>query len=50
MVCEINWYSRVNDTSVKYIDSMLDAARARGLGFYMDQGKKVLYVDQKHCS
>ena len=46
----INWYSRVNSTDSEYIKSMLDAARERGLGIYMDSGEKVFYVDQTNCS
>lgn len=45
----INWYSRFNDTSDEYVDMLLDAARQRGLGVYMDQGSKVYRVEQTHC-
>lgn len=45
----INWYSRSLNTTEAYIDSMLNAARKRGLGFYMDHGEKVTIVDQKDC-
>ena len=43
----INWYSRSNIVSEQYMDQLLAAARARGLGFYME---KVLQVDQKNCT
>ncbi len=45
----INWYSRVNNTDSSYLNTMLDAAKARGLGFYMNNGKKILYVNQTDC-
>ncbi len=45
----INWYSRVNNTDSQYLNKMLDAARDRGLGYYMNQGEEVYYVDQKNC-
>ena len=42
----INWYSRQANVSEKYYDSMMSAARARGLGYFMDSGLKVTRVDQ----
>lgn len=45
----INWYSRRNDTSEDYVDSLLNAARDRGLGVYMDGGTGVYRVPQNDC-
>ena len=45
----INWYSRVNNTEPGYLKTLLDAARARGLGLYMDKGEKIYYVNQTKC-
>ncbi len=45
----INWYSRSFNVTEGYLDEMLNAARKRGLGFYMDSGLKVRIVDQKDC-
>ncbi len=45
----INWYSRSSNVTEEYLDGMLNAARKRGLGFYMDRGEKVTIVDQKDC-
>lgn len=42
----INWYSRERNVTKAYIDGLLHAARARGLGFYMDKGMGVYSVDQ----
>ena len=42
----INWYSRQRIVSKDYLDSMLSAARKRGLGVYMDYGEGVTIVDQ----
>ena len=45
----INWYSRLNNVTDEYVNQLLQVARARGLGVYMDKGLKVYHVDQKHC-
>lgn len=45
----INWYSRLNDTSQEYVDGLLNAARERGLGVYMDGGTGVYRVPQDGC-
>ena len=45
----INWYSRIIDTSQEYLNSIIQAARARGLGLYMDHGTKIYYVNQTNC-
>lgn len=42
----INWYSRIAKVTDGCYESMMMAARARGLGFYMDSGLKVTRVDQ----
>ena len=44
----INWYSRLYKVSEDYYDSLLNAGRKRGLGFYMDHG--VYRVDQSNCT
>ena len=46
----INWYSRSYKVSEEYYDEILNAARKRGLGFYMDSGEKVYRVDQSNCT
>lgn len=46
----INWYSRIVDSSDSgYLKNIIDVARARGLGFYMDRWEKVYYVNQTNC-
>lgn len=42
----INWYSRPRNVTKDYLDSLLNAAKARGLGVYMESGLGVHYVDQ----
>ena len=42
----INWYSRQANVTDEYYESMINAARARGLGYFMDSGFKVTLVDQ----
>ena len=42
----INWYSRQRIVSKDYINSLLSAARKRGLGYFMDYGTGVTIVDQ----
>ena len=42
----INWYSRIANATNEYYDNIMRASRARGLGFYMDSGFKVIRVDQ----
>lgn len=42
----INWYSRTANVSDEYYNSMIKAARDRGLGAFMDYGTKVTRVDQ----
>ena len=46
----INWYCRKNIVTETYFENMMKAARARGLGFYMDSGEKVFVVEQKNCT
>ena len=45
----INLYSRLNNVTDEYVNQLLEFARARGLGVYMDTGLKVNRVDQKNC-
>ena len=42
----LNWYSRQRIVSKDYIDSLLSAARKRGLSYFMDYGTGVTIVDQ----
>ena len=42
----INFYSRQRNPGKKYIENILQLARDRGLGVYMDSGFKVTIVDQ----
>jgi hypothetical protein len=46
----LNFYSRQQTPGKIYIDNMLQVARDRGLGIYMDHGEKVTIVDQENCS
>ena len=42
----INWYSRIANVTDEVYNSMIQAARDRGLDFYMDSGLKVNHVNQ----
>ena len=46
----INFYSRQREPGPEYINTMLDAARARGLGGYMKSGEGLTIVPQTNCS
>eukprot|EP00944_MAST-04C_sp_MAST-4C-sp1_P016021 g16021.t1 len=46
----INFYSRQRNPGKAYIDRILQLARDRGLGVYMDSGFKVTIVDQSEKS
>ena len=46
----INFYSKQRNATQEYIDSMLQAARARGLGVYLDNGFGVHAIDQQNCT
>ena len=45
----INFYSKVKVLSVEDLQNFENAGRARGLGFYMDEGVGVTILDQSKC-
>ena len=46
----LNFYSKQRNATKEYLDGMLNAARARGLGVYMDKGLGMFTVDQTNCT
>ena len=46
----INFYSRQRQPGQAYINAMLNAARARGLGGYMTSGEGLTIVPQVNCT
>ena len=46
----INWYSKQPTLSQDKLDLILQRARQRGLGPYMDSGLKVRTMPQTNCS
>merc|ERR1712176_882910 len=46
----INFYSKKQNPDQAYIDEMLNAARAQGIGMYMDGGLGLYMVPQTGCN